>query len=104
MLRQSVFVACISNLYGQGYAGSGLSKPSVTLTWGQQANAVTYAVFRSTTAGGTAVQVGTTAYTSFTDKTFGGLVNGSTYYYTVQPLNGNSQAICSSNQMAVKIP
>ena len=103
MLRQSVFVSCVANLYGQALAGRGASSPTVTLTWAVQANATSYAVYRSSTKAGTPSQVGTSSVTNFVDKT-SGLVNTDTYYYTVQPLNSNSASICSSNQEAVTIP
>jgi fibronectin type 3 domain-containing protein len=103
MLRQSVFVSCVANLYGQALAGRGASSPTVTLTWAVQANATSYAVYRSSTKAGTASQVGTSSVTNFVDKT-AGLVNTDTYYYTVQPLNSNATSICSSNQEAVTIP
>jgi hypothetical protein len=103
MLRQSVFVACISNLDGKAIQGRGPVAPTITLTWSVQANAASYAIYRSATAGGAATQVGTSTITTFVDKT-AGLVNGNTYYYTVQPLNGSGQSICSSNQAPVTIP
>ncbi len=103
MLRQSVFVACISNLDGKAIQGRGPVAPTITLTWSVQANAASYAIFRSATSGGAATQVGTSTITTFVDKT-AGLVNGNTYYYTVQPLNGSGQSICSSNQAPVTIP
>ena len=103
MLRQSVFVACISNLYGQGTAGLGPRKPYVTLTFGVQSNAVSYNVLRSTTNGGPYSLVGNSATTTFVDKT-AGLANGGTYYYIVQPQNSGASTICASNQVAITIP
>jgi|HubBroStandDraft_1064217.scaffolds.fasta_scaffold11403_2 hypothetical protein len=102
MLRRTVFVSCINNLYGRGTPGNVLAKPRIDLTWSAQTNATNYAVFRGTVSGGPYTQVGTSTIDSFSDRT-AGLVNGDTYYYVVQPLNGTSE-ICQSNEEKVVIP
>jgi hypothetical protein len=102
MLRRTVFVSCINNLYGRGTPGNILAKPRIDLTWSAQTNATNYAVFRGTTSGGPYTQIGTSTIDSFSDRT-AGLVNGGTYYYVVQPLNGTSE-ICQSNEEKVVIP
>jgi len=99
MLRQSVFVSCISNLYGRGTPGV---TPRIDLSWSAQANAASYAIYRATSPTGTPTQIGTTNGLAYSDRS--GLTNGDTYYYTVQPLNGNLSSICSSNQEKVIIP
>jgi hypothetical protein len=102
MLRKTVFVTCINNLYGQGTAGHGTLKPArIDLTWSGQTNATSYHILRSTTNGGPYTQVGTSTITGYSDTS--GLVNGDTYYYVVQPVNGSNE-ICQSNQEPVTIP
>jgi tetrahydromethanopterin S-methyltransferase subunit D len=100
MLRKTVFVTCITNLYGAGTAGKGSKAARVDLTWSGQTNATSYNVLRSSTNGGPYVQIGVSTITGYTDLTG---VNGATYYYVVQPVNGASE-ICQSNQEAVTIP
>jgi hypothetical protein len=100
MLRKTVFVTCITNLYGAGTAGKGAKAARVDLTWSGQTNATSYNVLRSSTNGGPYLQIGTSTITGYTDLTG---VNGATYYYVVQPVNGTSE-ICQSNQEAVTIP
>jgi hypothetical protein len=102
MLRKTVFVTCINNLYGQGTAGKGTVKPPrVDLTWSGQTNATSYNVLRGTVAGGPYTQIGTSTNTGYSDIV--GLTNGQTYYYVVQPVNGSSE-ICQSNQEPVTVP
>src|SRR5262249_19754060 len=65
-------------------AGNG----SVTLTWAAPTGALTYNVYRGTSAGGegaTPIATGITA-TTFTDI---GLTNGTTYFYEVTAVNAN---------------
>jgi hypothetical protein len=102
MLQRTVFVSCINNLYGRGTPGNVLAKPRIDLTWSAQTNATKYAVLRSTTSGGPYAQVGTATVDAFSDRT-AGLINGDTYYYVVQPINGTSE-ICQSNEAKVTIP
>ncbi|HLY18495.1 MAG TPA: hypothetical protein VKR61_14785, partial [Bryobacteraceae bacterium] len=102
ILKGSVFTACINNLYGKGKPNTPTSKASVTLTWSHQQNATGYAILRKSTLTGTFAQIGTSTSTVFVDNT-GGLLNGHTYYYAVNPLQG-STAICESNTATVTIP
>ena len=101
MLQKTVFVSCISNLYGRGTPGSGRSAARIDLSWGAQTGATSYDVLRGTADGGPYTKIGNTVTPVFSDRT--GLTNGSTYYYVVQPLNGTSD-ICQSNQEPVTIP
>jgi hypothetical protein len=100
MLNKTVFNSCIKNLAGRG-TPSGVGPAQITLTWTAQSQATGYAVFRGTAPGGPYTQVGTTKSTVVNDR--GGLKNGSTYYYVVQPLQGTTE-ICQSNQAVVTIP
>ncbi|MGP0074265.1 MAG: hypothetical protein ACLPWF_20315 [Bryobacteraceae bacterium] len=102
MLNKTVFVQCISNLYGRGTPGNAAKPPRVDLTWSPQTNATGYNVLRGTTTGGPYTMVGTTTSTAFSD-TKAGLVNGDTYYYVVQPLISGT-GICQSNEAVVKVP
>jgi hypothetical protein len=102
MLKRTVFVSCINNLYGRGTPGNVLAKPRVDLTWSAQTNATSYNVLRGTVSGGPYTLVGTSTIDSFSDRT-AGLVNGGTYYYVAQPVNG-TQEICQSNEEKVVIP
>lgn len=101
MLRKTVFVSCISNLYGRGTPGAGSIAARVDLTWSAQANATSYDILRATTNGGPYTKIGNTTSAAFSDRT--GLVNGDTYYYVAQPLTGTTE-ICQSNQATVKVP
>lgn len=100
MLKRTVFITCINNLAGQG-STSGSAPARIDLSWSNQANSTSYDVLRSTTAGGPYTQIGTTTTTSYSDTS--GLVNGGTYYYVVQPVNGD-QVVCQSNQATVTVP
>lgn len=101
MLRKSVITACVSNLAGRGTSGGGNIPPRIDLTWSALGNATSYNVLRSSTAGGPYTQVGTTSGSAFLDRK--NLVNGKTYYYVLQPVNGSTE-ICQSNQATVTIP
>jgi hypothetical protein len=57
---------------------------SASLSWPAAQGATSYAVFRSTTSGGSYAQIAATASTSYGDS---GLSNGVTYYYVVQAIN-----------------
>jgi hypothetical protein len=104
ILKQSIFAACINDLYAKGKPATPLSKKAtVTLTWAHQVNAAGYNVLRGSSVGGPFVTVGTTTSTVFVDETTG-LKNGDTYYYYVQPLNSQNTEICQSNQATVTIP
>ncbi|HEV2423869.1 MAG TPA: hypothetical protein VGZ29_03470 [Terriglobia bacterium] len=101
MLRKTVFVQCISNLYGRGTPGGPGIAPRVDLTWSAQSGATSYNVLVSTTNGGPYTLVGNTTSSAYSDRT--GLVAGKTYYFVVDPLNGTTE-ICQSNQATVTIP
>ena len=101
MLRKTVFVSCISNLFGRGKP-SGPGHPAyVALTWSAQTGATSYSILRGTANGGPYTAIGSTTSAAFADKN--GLVNSKTYYYVVQPLTGGTE-ICQSNQATVTIP
>jgi len=102
MLRKAVFIACVNNLYGRG-TPSGLAATRVDLTWTGIPSAVSYNVLRGTASGGPYVNVGSSTVTGFRDQN-SGLVNGSTYYYVLQPLNAAGAEICQSNEAKVTIP
>jgi len=101
MLRKTVFVSCIQNLVGRGTPGRGVLAPLINLTWGVQPSATSYNVLRSTTNGGPYTQIGNVTATAYSDRS--GLVNGDTYYYVVQPLEG-ATVVCQSNQEPITIP
>jgi hypothetical protein len=101
MLRKTVFVSCVNNLYGRGTPGSSRIAPRIDLSWGAQTGATSYDVKRSTSLGGTYTLIGNTASPAFSDRS--GLANGSTYYYVVDPVQGSTE-VCQSNQEPVAIP
>ncbi len=95
--------ACVSNLGGAGKAGR-RSGATVTLSWSGMPSAVSYEVLRSASSVGPFSEVGApTKATAFTDQT-AGLVNGDTYYYELQPLDGNGASLCTSNEATIAIP
>jgi len=100
MLHGTGFIACVNNLAGQGVS-TGSAPARVDLSWSNQANSTSYNVLRSTTSGGPYNLIGNTTLTATSDTK--GLVNGDTYYYVVQPLNGSTE-VCQSNQAAVTVP
>jgi hypothetical protein len=102
MLNKSVFVACVSNLGGQGTA-SGLKPARIDLTWtGIPSAADGYELLVSTSSNGPFTEVGTTAGTAFSDTS--GLSNGKTYYFQLDPLNANGAGICTSNTATIAVP
>ncbi|HXJ96097.1 MAG TPA: hypothetical protein VMT20_24930 [Terriglobia bacterium] len=101
MLRKTVFVSCVSNLYGRGTAGGPGHPARIDLTWSAQAGATSYDILRGTASGGPYTLIGTTTAAAFSDRS--GLTGGDTYYYVVQPLTGTTE-ICQSNQTTVTIP
>ena len=102
MLNKTVFTGggCIKNLAGSG-AAAGAQPARIDLSWSAQANSSSYSVLRSTTSGSGYAAIGSTTTTSYSDTN--GLVDGHTYYYVVQPLNGTSE-VCQSNQATVTVP
>jgi hypothetical protein len=101
MLRKTVFVECVNNLYGRGTPGGPGHPPRVDLTWSAQVGATSYDILRGTASGGPYTLIGTTTAAAFSDRT--GLTGGDTYYYVIQPLTGTTE-ICQSNQTTVTIP
>ena len=100
MLQKTVFVTCVSNLAGAGSA-SGSAPARIDLSWSNQANSTKYDVLRATANGGPYTMIGSTTNTAYSDTS--GLVNGDTYYYVVQPVNGSTE-VCQSNQATVTVP
>jgi hypothetical protein len=100
MLQRTVFISCINNLAGLG-TSSGSNPARIDLSWTNQANSTSYNVLRSTTNGGPYTLLGNTTATAYTDTN--GLVNGDTYYYVVDPLNGTNE-VCQSNQAKITVP
>jgi len=100
MLHGTGFIACVNNLAGKG-TSSGSSPARIDLSWTNQANSTSYNVLRSSTNGGPYTLIGNTTKTATSDNK--GLVNGNTYYYVVQPLNGSAE-VCQSNQATVTVP
>lgn len=74
--------------------------PRVDLSWTADTDAAGQVVWRSTTSGGTATQIGTTTNTSFTDAT---VLAGSTYYYSVSSTAG-SWTSARSAEVKVVVP
>jgi hypothetical protein len=101
MLNKTVFITCISNLYGKGTAGAGTRSTRVDLTWGAQPNATSYNILRATSNGGPYTQIGKSTGSAYSDTS--GLVNGHTYYYVVEPII-NGVEVCQSNQATVVVP
>lgn len=75
-------------------AGNG----SVTLTWGAAATASSYDVFESTTSGSYGATPALT--TMATSATLTGLTNGTTYYFTVVPVNIIGDGLVSNEASA----
>ncbi|MDQ2841895.1 MAG: hypothetical protein M3Y72_12835 [Acidobacteriota bacterium] len=100
ILKGTLFSSCVNNLAGAGSI-SGSAPARIDLSWTNQVNSNSYNVLRGATAGGPYTQVGNTTKTSFSDTS--GLVNGDTYFYVVQPLNGTEQ-VCASNEATVTVP
>jgi hypothetical protein len=103
MLQKTSFIACVTNLGGQGKAGTVRAKPMVSLSWTGIGTAASYNVQRASAPGGPFSTVGNTLVPAFNDQT-AGLVNSTTYYYQLQPLNGAGGAICTSNEATIAIP
>jgi hypothetical protein len=101
MLRRTVFVSCIADLVGKG-TPSGRAAARIDLTWTAQTGADHYNVLRGTANGGPYSPVGSSPLPAFSDRT--GLVNGSQYFYVVQPANATGGEICQSNQAAIIVP
>jgi hypothetical protein len=107
MLKRTVFVNCINNLAGEG-TSTGAAPARIDLSWTNQVGSTSYTVLRSSTSGSGYVAIGTTNNTAYSDPLndksgVPPLVNGDTYYYVVQPDNGNT-AVCQSNQATVTVP
>jgi hypothetical protein len=107
MLKQTLFVTCVKDLAGAG-TSTGAAPARIDLTWSNQAGSNSYTVLRSSTSGTGYVAIGTTSNTAFSDPLndksgVPALVNGDTYFYVVQPNNGNT-AVCQSNQATITVP
>ena len=100
MLNKTVVTPCINNLAGAGSA-AGAAPARIDLSWSNQANSTSYNILRGTASGGPYSLIGTTSLTSYKDTS--GLTNGDTYFYVVQPLNGNIE-VCQSNQATITVP
>jgi fibronectin type 3 domain-containing protein len=73
----------------------------VALSWGAVSTAIGYNVKRSTTAGGPyAVIASNVSTNSYVDST---VTNGTTYYYVVTALSGNSESVNSNEASATAI-
>ncbi|TVX94524.1 fibronectin type III domain-containing protein [Paenibacillus agilis] len=75
------------------------SDAQVTLNWSKVADAASYKIKRSTTAGGTYTAIATVdaAQTSYTDKT---VTNGTTYYYAVTAVGAAGESANSNEASA----
>jgi hypothetical protein len=67
---------------------------SVALSWAAPVGAVSYNIYRGTTAGAETLLAGGVTSLTYTDTT---AANGGTYYYVVTALNGNSAPIPSES-------
>ncbi|UWG96939.1 cell wall-binding repeat-containing protein [Dehalobacter sp. DCM] len=65
----------------------------IYLSWYAVSDASSYAIYRSSTYSGNYTEIGTTAYSNFTDS---GLSSGSTYYYKIYTVGGASSGVSSS--------
>jgi xyloglucan-specific exo-beta-1,4-glucanase len=71
---------------------------STTLAWGAVTGAVSYNVYRSTTAGSQGAKIGTSSTTSYADSS---AVNGATYYYEVTASGAAGEGAASSQSLGV---
>jgi len=71
---------------------------STTLAWGAVTGAVSYNVYRSTTAGSQGAKIGTSSTTSYVDSS---AVNGATYYYEVTASGAAGEGAASSQSLGV---
>ncbi len=92
-----LFLFCVVNV---AYA----TTHTVVLTWtASTTSGVTYNVYRSLTAGScktTTVATGLTA-TTFTDAA---VINGTTYFYSIDAQNSGGKSACTSPDVQVQIP
>ena len=101
ILNEAFTTPCFQNLTGAGAAGNGSIPPRIDLSWSNQASSTSYNVLRSSSIAGTYSLIGTTTNTSYSDTS--SLVNGNTYYYVVDPINGSAE-VCQSNTAAITVP
>ena len=92
--ERSVVVVCPDDLTARGKCGRSGCK--VQLVW-TDIGADHYNVYRSTTPGGPYSFRGSTTstYSTYLDTT---VVDGTTYYYIVNPADGNDAEFCQSNE------
>jgi len=84
-----------------GVTAAVASSSSITVSWNAVASATGYRIYRSTSSGGTYIEVGTSTTTSFTDT---GLTVGTTYYYKVSAENSDGRGEQSSVVSAQPLP
>ncbi|MCL2126932.1 MAG: fibronectin type III domain-containing protein [Treponema sp.] len=89
-----------------GVSATALSSSSIQVSWYAVSGAISYRVYRSTSASGTFNQVGNPTSTSFTDT---GLSASATYWYRVSAINSagegnNSTAVSATTQSGITIP
>ena len=84
-------------------ASDGTSSVSVTISWAGSANATSYTVYRSATAGQLGTSIGSTSTTSLIDTT---VTPGIIYYYTVtaRGVSGTSAASAQNSGFASMAP
>jgi pimeloyl-ACP methyl ester carboxylesterase len=100
-LRVNLLASCVNNLAGRG-TPSGTAPARIDLTWTGIPNGTAYNVFRGTTTGGPSALIGNTTGAGYSDSR--GLLNGSTYYYVLQPIDGSGSELCQSNQATITVP
>jgi fibronectin type 3 domain-containing protein len=69
------------------------SVDSIRISWDASIDGVSYQVYRSDTSGGEYAPIGTSSTTFYTNT---GLSEGTTYYYKVSTVKGNSESALSS--------
>jgi fibronectin type 3 domain-containing protein len=70
----------------------------VTVNWTAVTGAISYNIYRSTTAGTRGTKIGSTAAASYADTT---AINGTTYYYEVSAVNAAGESTASAQSSGV---